>query len=494
MPAARHCARRSACRCIRTFASSPHRSARPLLAAYLADAFLFAAVAAPVRADWTYWQHDPATPGDWFDPANWTNGVPDASKNAVLSARRRPGGTARIDGGEAIAASLCVGEEEDVLATVIQTDGPLEIIASLTLGLDEDGRGRYELQGGELTGASDSEFTVGNQGIGTFVQSGGTVTSPGTLFLARMGDRGTGSEGTYELIDGQLISQEVIVGHTGDDEDAVSQGTFLQTGGVHHSSSVRLGSNEYAVGTYDQQGGEHAAHTLSIGDSAGLGVSGAYNLSAGTLTASTVRVGHEGLGTFTQTAGTHGVIDHLWIGYEATADGTYDLQDGALTAHRLTIGKDGTALFTHAGGTLAVDETVKIGPQGRYEYTAGNLDFGGGHVFSSGVVDLSDTTATLNVAEGATANFLHTTFQGHAAASFAGAPGSFTIFPAGFDPAAEFASYTNAGYAQSGLDSLTVPAGYSVLLESPVDYPVTCAGLILPLEGDGLDVTAPLTL
>ena len=38
-----------------------------------------AALTPPARAVDTYWQHDPAEPGDWADPANWTEGLPDRS-------------------------------------------------------------------------------------------------------------------------------------------------------------------------------------------------------------------------------------------------------------------------------------------------------------------------------------------------------------------------------------------------------------------------------
>ena len=38
----------------------------------------------PLHAADTYWQHDPATPGDWFDDANWTSSVPTAADNAYI--------------------------------------------------------------------------------------------------------------------------------------------------------------------------------------------------------------------------------------------------------------------------------------------------------------------------------------------------------------------------------------------------------------------------
>ena len=31
----------------------------------------------------TYWKNVPATPGDWFEPANWNNGVPDSANGAI---------------------------------------------------------------------------------------------------------------------------------------------------------------------------------------------------------------------------------------------------------------------------------------------------------------------------------------------------------------------------------------------------------------------------
>ena len=66
-------------------------SRRTQLGSALAIFFVFAAIAA--GGD-TYWQHDPGSPGDWFDPANWTAGVP--SSVTYDEAYIENGGTAQV--------------------------------------------------------------------------------------------------------------------------------------------------------------------------------------------------------------------------------------------------------------------------------------------------------------------------------------------------------------------------------------------------------------
>ena len=55
----------------------------------------------------TYWRHDPAAPGDWFDANNWTDGVPADVAGAYVD----NGGAAEIAGAsaDADANALYVG-------------------------------------------------------------------------------------------------------------------------------------------------------------------------------------------------------------------------------------------------------------------------------------------------------------------------------------------------------------------------------------------------
>jgi len=114
---------------------------------------------------------------------------------------------------------------------------------------------------------TDSTY-VGNAGIGSFTQTGGTHNT-GVLTLAA---------------------------------DPGSEGTYMLNGGIVTASGF-----EYiglaGAGAFNQTGGTHTATYLHIGESAGG--SGAYLLSAGRLNIDgDLRVALAGFGSFSQSDGT----------------------------------------------------------------------------------------------------------------------------------------------------------------------------------------------
>ncbi len=137
---------------------------------------------------------------------------------------------------------------------------------SLHAGYNSTSTGSYNLSGtGSLTAAYE---TIGNQGTGTFTQSGGTNSISSTLYLGEH----AGATGTYNLTGGTLQNSDgalsMYIGSYG-------SGIFNQSGG-----SVDLGS-AYLNIAYN--GGE-----------------GTYNLSNGTLNAYAIN----NYDTFTQSGGT----------------------------------------------------------------------------------------------------------------------------------------------------------------------------------------------
>ena len=70
--------------------------------------------AAPAGALETFWQHDPATPGDWFEASNWTEGVPGLQDYAYIN----NGGEAQIAANSAEADRLYLGRENAHSGTV----------------------------------------------------------------------------------------------------------------------------------------------------------------------------------------------------------------------------------------------------------------------------------------------------------------------------------------------------------------------------------------
>jgi len=211
---------------------------------------LAAAGVAPVHAVSTYWQHDPATPGDWFDPANWSNWMPTAAYWAYIN----NGGAAEIRGGSAA-------------------------VKSLGLGFTPGSSGTAELSG---TGQFLADnVTVGYNGIGRFIQSAGTSTINNTLFIGCL----VAGQGTYELAGTAQLSVAVeYLGYRG-------TGRFEHTGGSHAVSYLYVNpSSRYVFtrGTFDisSNGGLNLKGTLDLAESTvsiRAGDNTLVDLSAGTL-------------------------------------------------------------------------------------------------------------------------------------------------------------------------------------------------------------------
>src|SRR5262249_53459253 len=153
------------------------------------------------------------------------------------------------------------------------------------------------LSGGTVT--ANREEDVGYNGGGTFIHTGGTniVSSASNPFYLVLGT-GSTSSGFYSLSGtGVLISNGAeYVGNAG-------HGTFVQAGGTNSESL-----------------------TLYLGNCPG--VTGAYLLSAGSLSitsASSEHVGESGIGLFQHTGGFNSVGYNLDIGAAAGGIGTYNL-------------------------------------------------------------------------------------------------------------------------------------------------------------------------
>ncbi len=211
---------------------------------------------------------------------------------------------------------------------------------------------------------------IGINGSGIHTQSLGTNTVQNYLILGK----NVGSNGSYILSGtGNLTANNEAVGLFGN-------GTFTQTGGSHQSSSLTIAT--HATGAYNQSGGTNQVlSNLDIGNSATS--SGSYNLSGTAslmvgstgpiINVGTETVGRNGMGTFTQTGGTHTVNGYLNIG--ASANGTYNQSGGTVNVSGLNIG-----LYSGSTGTYI---------QTAGDVTAGSVIIGGNG--SNGSYNLSGT-------------------------------------------------------------------------------------------------------
>jgi autotransporter-associated beta strand protein len=241
-----------------------------------------------------YWSNTAS--GDWSNVNNWSGTlVPTSTDDAWI-----------VNGGT---------------ASVTQFG---ESCYTLSLG-STAGSGTMLVPGGSLS-ATYGEF-VGQTGIGTFTQTGGTNSA---------GDANHG----------------LFVG-----EMATSSGIYNLSGnGLLRISSECVGY--YGTGVFNQSGGTNSAFYLYLsylGDnSPGNGV---YNLTGnGLLTAFYEYVGYDGMGTLNQSGGTN-QLTTLYVGqYGNEKPGTYNLSGGLLILSGLIKGPS-PVVFNFTSGTLQAGNT-----------------------------------------------------------------------------------------------------------------------------------------
>ncbi len=207
------------------------------------------------------------------------------------------------------------------------------------------------MTGGGLS-ATTYEY-VGNSGVGTFIQSGGTNSIGGYLFTGY----NSSSSGTYSLSSGYLSVPNngyEYLGYSG-------TGNFTQSGGTNNCGYLIMGNN--------------------------TGGSGSYSLSGGYLLVPNYEnVGYSGTGTFTQSGGTN-VCNYLWV--SIYSGGTYSFSSGyLLVADNANVGYDATGTFAQTGGTHNIGEWLFLGYDGSGTY---NLS-GSGYLSASGTYSSGGST------------------------------------------------------------------------------------------------------
>ena len=351
--------------------------------------------------------------------------------------------------------------------TFNQSGGTNTVGETLTLGKQAGGQGTYNLSAGALAAVDE---IVGDAGDGTFTQGQGnfgystTNSVSGTLTLGGQ----AGSHGIYNLIAGTLSTQNTTVGDAG-------IGTFNQSGGTHTvNETLSVGKQAGSSGVYNLSNGALSAANEIIGD-AGLGTfnqlsgsnavadtlvigrqlegSGAYNLTAGQLTTAKTVVGDAGAGVFTQTGGVH-TTQALTVGNQTSGYGNYNLFGGTLNVVDEVVGDAGTGIFTQTGGVHKVD-TLTLGNQnggsGTYNLRGGNLTAGnivngagtGALLISGGALNFGAGThdvdvdilkvsgqGVINLTDGATTTFEKDVVHNGKAIDLA--TGTNAVFNAGF--------------------------------------------------------------
>lgn len=256
-------------------------------------------------------------------------------------------GDAQFDqgGGTNITQELIIADQSGSTGKYMMTNGTLEAApfdgGSIIVG--KGGVGEFYLSDGDI---STDNMDVGVTGNGTFSQSNGTNTVYNNLVLSRE----TGSVGTYDLSSGTLTTGETHVSAFG------TAGLFFQTGGLHTTDTLVLGYN--------------------------AGGSGEYRLhNGGNLNAGTERIGLEGSGIFLNFEGTNTVSGDLILGQGVGSSGSYTLTDDGVLEVKGDeyIGQAGNGTFnqtsgTHTTGGLFLGDNS--GSYGSYSLHGGDLIVG----------------------------------------------------------------------------------------------------------------------
>jgi hypothetical protein len=384
-------------------------------AAFLAAVFfmviLSTAASATVDTHWT------GASGDWFSPANWSDGVPTPISvygADVYSSGWIPGetitisngGTAVINGPGAQCDWLCLGSVAGQSGSIVMNSGDLTMFGAADFvgtgpgGNVMGGTGTFTLNSGTINTADGCQLEVGsNRGgcTGYFYQNGGLVQclDPNWATAGVNADEacyiGAYGTGTYTLAAGTFNSAWTNIGYGGNPGwagPAPGIGYFVQTGGIHAAALVTVGGgwDDGGTGTY----------TISS-----TGVLNVKELEVAVMDGG--RGGAQSLvGTFNQNGGVVTVTSLLLV---ASNGANYGGTGGA-----------GVGTYNFYGGTLAdggagASMTIRDGAGARGTFQGhgvvnftGTLTNNGRVIADGGTLDLSSFTAVTSTVQNIAAN------------------------------------------------------------------------------------------
>ncbi|HCO93340.1 MAG TPA: hypothetical protein DIU00_05215, partial [Phycisphaerales bacterium] len=284
--------------------------------------------------DLYYWV---AGMGNWSMPDNWRHEEWDPDLQKCVPVPGVPGleDTVYIEN----SGTVTISSVANAKGAYIQFSSNLGLVSgslAITDRLHVDWGEFFEQSGGQTSARYED---VGHRGTGKFIQTGGKNLIQDCLFIGR----GAGSNGTYELVGGELSAFEVEIG---DEDDGT--GRFIQTGGMNTVFGQGIPSG------------------LSL--ARGVGAVGKYELINGTVVTDEIFMGRRGEGTFVQSGGKV-TVNTLFVGPDpgseglwCNGDGTYELHGGTIDVGGwLCVGAKGMGSFVMDGGTInATDEDVEL--------------------------------------------------------------------------------------------------------------------------------------
>lgn len=409
---------------------------------------------------------------------------PVAGGNVTVGGAAGADGTLTIGPDTTLSASSAFVGMNGGAGVIHHQAGTATFSQNVELGIAPSGHpasGTYNFGGtGQLTAV---RMYVGNGASAAYNQSGGTAVV--NTFVVSYGD--WSSSGAATLTGGTLSTDVSSIAGTG---------TFSQSGGTHtirlslsvigvdpaKTAKYTLSGNSSlqdkdayigtlnALGVFDHQGGTHTvARTLMLGGSKSIGgylytgVGKYYLHDTATLTATHAVIGDYGTGEFTQTGGSNTISDSITLAAQPGSTGTYTISAGTLGTSYLDIRPGGS--FHASGGQLALDNIRNRGTMN----------------FANAPVSLSvDGIASLG----------HGVFEQTSGLALTTTPTSLVVFPAGFDPATQLASYDQQAVTAYAGATILIPAGRMVAGRGELDGHVRVEGVLTATSGGGLSLNA----
>jgi len=318
------------------------RSMYLLVIAFAAGLALASLVGIASAQTTTLWSG--AISSHWSEPTNWEGGLPNDTTDVIINPGFTVGNdpvlnangsalsvaigvnglesegiglTIASDVTLAVVGNVYVGEATGTTSTITQSNGTLSCV-ELWLGstvFEATGAGAYNLSGGTLD--VTGQMVVGEQGFGTFTQTGGVVNANvfyvgdnyiGKLVSAYPGAGATmsisggvfnggpyhgiigtwGGNGTLNVNGTGVVNTNALemglsyegFGNTAGSDSAIN---LSDDGQINLAGHLRLAANEATTGVLTQTGGTLTVGTLMKGPGTGT-----YNLTGGTLNVSAV--------------------------------------------------------------------------------------------------------------------------------------------------------------------------------------------------------------
>jgi T5SS/PEP-CTERM-associated repeat protein len=350
------------------------------------------------------------TSGDWATTGTWDAGVPNSTTPAYIN-----GGQTVTSSGSAETNIVDIGIADGGSGTLSITGGQFPVVnsgaapdlPSIRIGQVAGSTGTFNLSGGEVyidglpeSGFANGELMIGDNGNGTMMMTGGTLTATDEIFIG--------------------------FAATSTSTATISGGAISTTG---RSIIVGFGGN----GTLNVSGTANVSANWDLLSGFGEGSTGAINLSGGTITSNYVFTNSftGGAGStvnVTQTAGTFEVRNAFVLG-QGRGTSTFNHSAGAINAptnngdmvvsdgdlntsvynvsgtanvtllHNFIVGafNGSNGTVNQTGGTITAGDNYRIGADG-----VGNWNLSGGVANSRNIFlgDFDNSFGTMTVSGG----------------------------------------------------------------------------------------------